>query len=248
MTAEVAIANASAIALAADSAVTIGDQKIYNSALKLFSLSKVAPVGVMVYGNADLMDVPWETLIKTYRKNLGGTTHETLEKYAEEFLEYLNDNPALFPPESKKRWLLGNVTGYFQMLRNEFFEELHPILEANGQIEAAEVQQALSKVVGDHHTSLRSEAYAEGMTDAFAKQLRSTYLEDFKKIPEPVNLFRTPHTEDNVFSVLALAAPMVGKFTTMDSPASASSGDTGLMVTTSGGRAATGAPLTKRSG
>ena len=38
MTAEVAIANASAIALAADSAVSIGDQKIYNSALKLFSL------------------------------------------------------------------------------------------------------------------------------------------------------------------------------------------------------------------
>ncbi|RYU58536.1 hypothetical protein EWI61_10185 [Methylolobus aquaticus] len=186
MTAEVAIANASAIALAADSAVTIGDQKIYNSALKLFSLSKVAPVGVMVYGNADLMDVPWETLIKTYRKNLAGTTHETLEKYAEEFLEYLNDNPALFPPESQKRWLLGNVTGYFQMLRDEFFEELHPILEANGQIEAAEVQQALSKVIGEHHTSLRSETYAEGMTDAFAKQLRSTYLDDFKKIRENV--------------------------------------------------------------
>lgn len=182
MTAEVAIANASAIALAADSAVTIGEQKIYNSALKLFSLSKIAPVGVMVYGNADLMDVPWETLIKTYRKRLGGTTHQTLENYAEDFINYLNDNPALFPAESQKRWMLGNVASYFRLIRDEFFQELHPILEEKGQIEASEVQQALSKVVGDHHSELRDEKFTDGMTKAFAKKLRETYLEDFKNI------------------------------------------------------------------
>jgi len=50
MTAEVAILNSNAVAIAADSAVTIGrGKKIYNSAIKVFSLSKVAPVGVMVY-------------------------------------------------------------------------------------------------------------------------------------------------------------------------------------------------------
>jgi len=65
MTAEVVIANSGAVALAADSAVTIGGQKIYNSALKLFALSKVAPVGVMIFGNAGLMSVPWETIIVT---------------------------------------------------------------------------------------------------------------------------------------------------------------------------------------
>ena len=43
MTAEVAIANTQGVALAADSAVTIGEQKIYNSACKVFSLSKVEP-------------------------------------------------------------------------------------------------------------------------------------------------------------------------------------------------------------
>ena len=41
MTAEVAILNSSAIAIAADSAVTIGrGRKIYNSAIKVFTLSK----------------------------------------------------------------------------------------------------------------------------------------------------------------------------------------------------------------
>ena len=47
--------NKKGIALAADSAVTIGDSKIYNTANKLFSLSKINPVGIMIYGNAAFM-------------------------------------------------------------------------------------------------------------------------------------------------------------------------------------------------
>ena len=78
MTAEVAVINTVGVALAADSAITIGRGKIYNSALKLFSLSKAEPVGVMVYGNAVLMGVPWETIIKIYRKELGGRSFGTL--------------------------------------------------------------------------------------------------------------------------------------------------------------------------
>jgi hypothetical protein len=54
MTAEVAILNNNGIALAADSAVTIGHEegKIFTSADKLFQLSECAPVGIMVYGSA----------------------------------------------------------------------------------------------------------------------------------------------------------------------------------------------------
>ena len=186
MTAEVAIANASAIALAADSAVTIGDQKIYNSALKLFSLSKIAPVGVMVYGNADLMDVPWETAIKTYRKGLGGTTYDTLEEYATDFIRYLNQNPKVFPHESQQRWLFGNVTSYFSLIRDEFFNELHPILKEKGELDATELTQVISRVVGEHHSQLKQEAFAEGMTQEFESKLRSKYLEDFKNLREEI--------------------------------------------------------------
>jgi len=70
MTAEVAILNKTAVALAADSAITLGSQKIYNSGNKLFSLSKYRPVGIMVFGNAEFMGIPWETIIKFYRSKL----------------------------------------------------------------------------------------------------------------------------------------------------------------------------------
>lgn len=77
MTAEVAVMNRSGIALAADSAVTIHlgpeQRKIYSSAEKLFLRSERASVGVMIYGDVDLLDVPWETVISLYRRQLGTT-------------------------------------------------------------------------------------------------------------------------------------------------------------------------------
>jgi hypothetical protein len=66
--------NPNGVALAADSAVTFGDPttesvKVFNTANKIFALSKQHPVGIMVYGDADFMGVPWETLVKLFRRH-----------------------------------------------------------------------------------------------------------------------------------------------------------------------------------
>ena len=74
MTAEIAIINKSAIALAADSAITIGTAsgpKIYDTVDKLFRLSRHYPVGVMIHGAVSFVGVPWETIIKEYRDYVG---------------------------------------------------------------------------------------------------------------------------------------------------------------------------------
>ena len=44
--------------------------QLYNSANKLFSLSRVAPVGVIVYANAALMTVPIEIIVKQYNDKM----------------------------------------------------------------------------------------------------------------------------------------------------------------------------------
>ena len=85
MTAEIAVLNKEAIAIAADSAVTIYQekgQKIFQSADKIFSLSKYQPVGIMIYGSAKFLGVPWETIIKVYRKKLGNKKYRYLDDYA----------------------------------------------------------------------------------------------------------------------------------------------------------------------
>src|SRR5688500_14750803 len=111
MTAEIAILNKFGVALAADSAVTISfpensgakrNSKIY-STNKLFMLSKYYPVGVMIYGNAGLMGVPWELIIKEYRKRqLGDKHYSQLVEYARDFIGYLNGNTFYFPEELQK--------------------------------------------------------------------------------------------------------------------------------------------------
>ena len=71
MTAEVALLNKQATALAADSKAMFGSGltvKTYDSVDKLFALSRDHPVGVMIYGNAEFMRVPWEVIIKEFRE------------------------------------------------------------------------------------------------------------------------------------------------------------------------------------
>ncbi|MGV2124008.1 hypothetical protein ACQZ4R_13065 [Agrobacterium vitis] len=92
MTAEIAIINKSAIALAADSKVTLtidGKQKTYDTVNKLFSLSKTEPVGAMIYGNAEFMGFPWETILKEYRRREPRKKFDTVFAWADNLLEFL---------------------------------------------------------------------------------------------------------------------------------------------------------------
>ena len=93
MTAIVGILNKQAVAVAADSAVTVGGgTKIYNTANKIFNLSKGCPVGIAIYGNAALNScVPWEVVIKMYRKHIGSNKFATLSEYIDDFFNYVRD-------------------------------------------------------------------------------------------------------------------------------------------------------------
>lgn len=93
MTAEVAILNKSAVALAADSAVTISagskQEKIFDSADKLFELTNRNAIAVMVNSDMSLMEAPLAVLIKRYRDTAPAFAH--VEDAAHNFLGYLND-------------------------------------------------------------------------------------------------------------------------------------------------------------
>ena len=182
MTAEIAIANLSAIAMAADSAVTIGGQKIYNSALKLFSLSKVAPVGTMIYGNAALIDVPWETLIKSHRKWLGSTLHEKLDGYADSFLTFLRTNLEFFPEASQERWLEYNVSSCFDEIRKKLLDELRTAPRQNSQIPLKEVVDTLSRIAKEYQSGIKPREFANGFNEDDDKEIKVKYTGKVKQL------------------------------------------------------------------
>ena len=89
MTAEIAILNRQAVALAADSAVTIGQSRAWKTANKLFSLSPVNDIGIMIYGTGTFIGYSWEIVAKTFRDSMGDRVFSTVTECGDEFLRYL---------------------------------------------------------------------------------------------------------------------------------------------------------------
>lgn len=92
MSAEVILMNKNGIAIAADSAVTIGNKtKIYNTADKMFMLSKYAPVGILIYNSSSMMGIQLELIIKQYREQLGEKKFSTINEYSDDFIKFCID-------------------------------------------------------------------------------------------------------------------------------------------------------------
>jgi len=93
MTAEIAVLNKYAVALAADSAVTISagskEEKIFDSGDKLFELCRGNPIGIMIYNGMDFSGVPLPVLIKRFRSE--PRQFSTVREAAFAFLAYLDD-------------------------------------------------------------------------------------------------------------------------------------------------------------
>ena len=202
MTAEVAILNNSAIAIAADSAVTIGlGKKIYNSALKVFALSKTAPVGVMVYGNAGLLDVPWETIVKMYRSQLGAKTFGTLDAYAVDLLNFLTKNRHLFPKDLQDNWVSSNITRFYTNIRDELSHEIASLLASNIPVTSQITQEAFQHIVSAKHAQLVDREFAAKVDASwelkFSKQIQKTtnnlQTEVFQNLPLEGNVVKQLH-------------------------------------------------------
>jgi hypothetical protein len=186
MTAEVVIANSGAVALAADSAVTIGNQKIYNSALKVFALSKIAPVGIMVYGNAGLLGVPWEPIIKTYRASLAKRRFDSLEEYADNFLSSLPRRSDCFSSEAVSQWMRANLRGYFQLLKNEFQKLVQERFRKQGAITENETKDILESVITSHRDTLSKLNRLSGIGVATERAFRGDNVPVFREISKEV--------------------------------------------------------------
>jgi hypothetical protein len=118
MTSEIAVMNQRAIALAADSAVTLiagGQVVVRNDQRKLYNLIEGKPVGLMFFGVADIMGHPWDHLIEHYQKKVRPKSAAHLRDYAAGFTSMMDGLKEFFPPERQKdeyRKLLAAVFRY----------------------------------------------------------------------------------------------------------------------------------------
>ncbi len=96
MTAEVAILNKTVVAVAADSAVTVGGTKVHRSSTKIFAIS--ADIGAMIHGYSDLAGMSWEVLLKLFRQKHGQNSFATVDDCYSAIHKFLSE--ANFPWDS----------------------------------------------------------------------------------------------------------------------------------------------------
>lgn len=179
MTAEIAIMNRQAIALAADSAVTLrgeGEgQKIFPSANKIFILSKYHPVGVMIYGNADFMRVPWETIIKIYRSKLAGKEFDTLKEYASNFIDFLRSDDQLFPESEQEYFLKSSIYSYFLHIRRNIEQEIKQIIDEGNNVTNQEVRSVIAQTINGYYNIWEDATLLPLIPDDYASDLGNKY-------------------------------------------------------------------------
>ena len=197
MTAEVAVMNKQAIALAADSAVTFPPEmgrKIFTSASKIFTLSKYQPIGVMIYGRASFMGTPWETIIKVYRNNLEKKTFKTIGDCAEHFLSFVAEQEQLFPDDAQDSHVAHSIRTHFQFIADEITEKAEQFITEKGEIDDTDVKKITSQIIKEHFDKWKeaklSSLVPKGFTGVLRRKYRSLISDTKKEIFENLPLTR----------------------------------------------------------
>lgn len=171
MTSEVVVMNSLAVALAADSAATVTngrDNKVYNSANKLFMLSKHHPVGVMVYNNSSLLGIPWETILKMFRQQLGDKEFNRLEEYGDALIAFLDKNGYLFPEEAQHRSYISLVETLYEGINAAITQQIreHVLGMQRGAVfNEAELTEFVNRVIFESLAEWRSKEDAACFSD-----------------------------------------------------------------------------------
>ena len=178
MTAEIAVMNRQAVALAADSAVTVqnqSDQKIFNTVNKLFMLSEGAPVGIMIYGGAQITGVPWETVIKEFRRELASEKFATLEDYARKFIDFLQLTKTIFPLSEQQYEVSRLVSSYFIRILNDIKSRVGVLFGGSEPVGASQIRNVVSRVIRECHAEVSALPILPGLTLAYEARIRKVF-------------------------------------------------------------------------
>ena len=169
--------NEEAIALAADSAVT-GPAKIFTSANKIFALSKYHPVALMVFDNARFHGVPWETVVKQYRRSLKDKCFGTLDEHAADFLSYFNSATALFPPEAQAQGVVILAVSLFRKIRDDAFADVRSRwLSPGDKPSGTEVVAIFEARIAQHHALWKEAKRRRRLPGNYQETVRRKYAD-----------------------------------------------------------------------
>jgi hypothetical protein len=191
MTAEIVIMNKEAVALAADSAVSLvtgpaeNPQKIFTSANKIFRLSRNHTVAFMIYNNAAFLGIPWEPLITRFGDSLGPSPLTALADYADRFLHFLKSEEELITADIEKQYFTSMIYTYYHAFRQIFQQNSLEIIRVQGVISEDQVGEIVAEKINEIYTQIISTESVPGIDQSRIKDLQKAYDEIITRaIPE----------------------------------------------------------------
>ena len=145
----------------------------------------------MVYGNAGLLEVPWETIIKIYRAELRNHTFPRLEDYSAHLIEFLPKQSRFFPKELQETSSAGNIYGYLSAIRDDVLRVVERRIKQHGKVNSEETARLFKTTIAKHHEELAKEDLVDGVNKRWEASLRRRLMtvvprltvEVFQKLP-----------------------------------------------------------------
>lgn len=184
MTAEIGILNKQGVVIAADSAVTVGGQKVYNTSNKMFTLGQKHFVGLMTFGNAEFMSVPWQIIFRRFGKNIGDERLTHMKDYADKLVDFVRKDVELHDSVSMNLYVQGYSFEMCKFIYDDLKKQIAP------GCSETEVIELIKKIIVDALNTVKSQKqltinypYTE-----FCESYHSVILNAFSsfKIDEPI--------------------------------------------------------------
>ncbi len=188
MTAEIVIMNKEAVALAADSAVSLmtgpaeSPQKIFTSANKIFRLSNNHAIAFMIFNNASFLGIPWEPIITSFGDSLSSSPLPALADYAERFLQFLKYEGDLITGDIEKQYFTSLIYAYYLSFRQIFQQNSMEIIRVQGVISEDQVGEIVAQKINEIYAQIMSSESVSGIEHSRIQELSKAYDEILTKV------------------------------------------------------------------
>lgn len=175
------IMNKEAVALAADSAVSLvtgpaeNPQKIFTSVNKIFGLSGIHTVSLMIYNNASFLGIPWEPIITRFGESLGPSPLPTLADYAERFLSFLKSEQELITADIEKQYFSSVIYTYYLSFRQIFQQNALEIIRVQGVISEDQIGDIVAEKINEVYTKITRAESVPGVDQSLINDLSTAY-------------------------------------------------------------------------
>jgi len=97
------------------------------------------------------MGIPWETLIKIYRKHIGVNEFNTLREYATNFLDFLISDRISIPEEEQKEYIKFSIFSYFNYINNLIKRRIDKELEQKKTASEDDVKKIIKDIIQNQY-------------------------------------------------------------------------------------------------